>query len=79
MSPVYSFPSEVSWQAYLYAIVLILFFIAAGYWSYIKKTYWFVYGLLFFTVNIIFMLQIVVAGQTFLSDRYRYRYSYILI
>jgi protein O-mannosyl-transferase len=72
MSPIYPFPSEVPFLAYFYLIGVLLFFTALLIWSYRKKTYWLIYGLAFFTVNIIFMLQIVVAGQTFMSDRYTY-------
>jgi protein O-mannosyl-transferase len=72
LSPIYPFPAEVPLQAYLYVIGLLIFFTAIGIWSYKSKSYWFLYGLAFFTVNIIFMLQIVVAGQTFMADRYSY-------
>ena len=71
MSPLYPYSPQM--PAYFYPTILL--FPAMIYGMYImykrEMKVWF-FGLLFFTVNIIFLLQIVGAGQGFLADRFTY-------
>ncbi|MBK7762079.1 MAG: tetratricopeptide repeat protein [Bacteroidetes bacterium] len=71
MSPLYSYPNKLTWI--FYAAVIPIAAILYGMWKLYtqdKKAY--VFGFLFFVVNIIFMLQILGAGQGFLADRFTY-------
>jgi len=71
MSPLYPYPSEMPWYFYL----SILSFVAYGYLlfkSYKKQWTVLFFGLSFFFVNIVFMLQILAAGQGFIADRFTY-------
>ena len=69
--PVYSYPADISWIFYISMVPvlsilgLIYYFLQRG-----KKVL--VFGLLFFTFNIMFLLQILGAGQGFLADRFTY-------
>jgi len=71
MSPLYPYSAKM--PSYFYPTLLI--FPAMVYGMYIlyrrEMKVWF-FGLLFFTVNIIFLLQILGAGQGFLADRFTY-------
>ncbi len=71
MSPLYPYSPKM--PAYFYPTLLL--FPAMIYGMYImykqEMKVWF-FGLLFFTVNIIFLLQILGAGQGFLADRFTY-------
>ncbi len=71
MSPLYPYPAKVPW--YFYASFIILPILIWGAWTLYrrKNKVWF-FGGMFFTVNIIFMLQILGAGQGFLADRFTY-------
>lgn len=71
MSPLYPYTLELPSAAYISPLgvlaVLALFFYA------FKKEYRsLVFGLAFFTFNIMFLLQILGAGQGFLADRFTY-------
>lgn len=71
MSPLYPYPAEIPWQVYLgpIAFVAILSFAYIGF-----KKEWrpYVFGVLFFLFNVMFVLQVVGAGQGFLADRFTY-------
>ena len=71
MSPLYPYSPKM--PAYFYPTLLIIPVMAYGMYTLYKKEMkvWF-FGLLFFTVNIIFLLQILGAGQGFLADRFTY-------
>ncbi len=71
MSPLYPYPKFIPW--YIYAsMVPALGIVAAGFIAHLKGLKELVFGLLFFTFNIMFLLQIVGAGQGFLADRFTY-------
>lgn len=71
LSPLYPYPGE--FPVYFYFAIIPL---AALIWAIIKFKNVipreFLFGLLFFTVNVIFMLQVLGAGQGFLADRFTY-------
>ena len=71
---VYPFPDpsfDFNWQLYLSLPVILAFF--GGLVYLFKKGYRAVFfGFLFFLVNVLFMLQVVGAGQGYLADRYTY-------
>lgn len=71
MSPLYPYPSTFETQFYLSAIPF--FGLVAGLIYMWKKglKVW-VFGFLFFTFNVMFVLQILGAGQGFLADRFTY-------
>lgn len=83
--PVYPYPATIDWNFYASAIptllIALLLFLAA-----IKNKKEIVFGLSFFTINIMFLLQVLGAGQGFLADRFTYIayfglffiYSYLL-
>lgn len=72
MVPVYPYPKILPWEVYA-ALLPGLGFIALIVWLVMRKTHsiW-TFGWLFFTFNVMFMLQIVGAGQGFLADRFTY-------
>jgi len=71
MAPMYPYPDGLKWFHYT---------IAAGilplggllYWLWKKEYRIWLFGFAFFTMNVIFVLQIVGAGQGFLADRFTY-------
>ena len=71
MSPLYPYTSIIQPEVYLSALLLLPF----GFWLYYawrkddRKT---LFGVLFFTLNVMFLLQIVGAGQGYLADRFTY-------
>jgi len=71
LSPLYPYPADLDWSFY----VSILSFVATGaalYFSYVKKYKALFFGLGFFFVNVVLLLQILGAGQGFLADRFTY-------
>lgn len=71
MSPLYPYPSNLPWHVYA-AFATTLPVIAFTGYSYIKNWKALTFGLAFFTVNVMFMLQILSAGQGFIADRFTY-------
>lgn len=71
MSPLY--PYTPAMPAYFYPTIVLFPALAYGLYMMYKKNLkvWF-FGLFFFTVNIMFLLQILGAGQGFLADRFTY-------
>jgi tetratricopeptide (TPR) repeat protein len=69
--PIYAYPAELPWEFYA-SIVPALGLLALGLYCFKKGMKVPVFGLLFFTFNIMFLLQIFSAGQGFLSDRFTY-------
>lgn len=71
MSPLYPYPSSFETIYYLSAIP---FFTLVGALIYLwkKKQYVWVFGFLFFTFNVMFVLQILGAGQGYIADRFTY-------
>lgn len=71
MVPMYPYPSSFSIWYYL-SMIPALGVVAMTVYFYIKKKKAIVFGILFFTFNIMFLLQIVGAGQGFIADRFTY-------
>lgn len=71
MSPLYPYPSSLDWKFY---VSFITFFLTAFIlWrSYKQKSKTIFFGVGFFIVNVILLLQILGAGQGFLADRFTY-------
>lgn len=71
MSPLYPYPSSLTWLHYSVAL-LLLPYLGLLYWLWKKQYHIWTFGLLFFSVNVVFVLQVVGAGQGFLADRFTY-------
>ncbi|MBK8721894.1 MAG: tetratricopeptide repeat protein [Saprospiraceae bacterium] len=71
MSPLYPYPGSLSIEFYLSAILLIPFGYLCYKW-YKNDNKALLFGVLFFTFNVMFLLQILGAGQGFLADRFTY-------
>jgi tetratricopeptide (TPR) repeat protein len=71
MSPLYPYPKPLPIWIYIAPVFIPL--ILYGVWRMWKadKRIW-VFGALFFTFNVMFLLQIFAAGQGFLADRFTY-------
>jgi tetratricopeptide (TPR) repeat protein len=71
LSPLYPYSPKM--PSYFYPTILLFPAMAYGmYVMYKKNLKIWLFGLLFFTVNIMFLLQILGAGQGFLADRFTY-------
>ncbi len=71
MSPLYPYPSTLTSMFYIAPIGVVLFF-AAAYWLWKNDKKAWVFGIFFFFFNIVFLLQVLGAGQAFLADRFTY-------
>jgi len=72
LSPLYPYPVKPTVPFYLALIGIPISLFVIIRWAWIRKKTSIITGLAFFTVNVMFMLQIVQAGQCFLADRYTY-------
>jgi len=70
MSALYSFSPKLTTMHYISMIPALTVVLASGLMYKTKRFYTF--GILFFTLNIVFMLQVVGAGQGFIADRFTY-------
>ena len=70
LSAIYPNPENIT--LIFYASVLMVGGVAYLVYKYARKTKEVVFGSLFFLFNVMFMLQIVGAGQAFLADRFTY-------
>jgi len=70
LSAIYPGPASLDLFFYLSAVVVVL--LVALIWRFGRKVPFLVFGSLFFLVNVVFMLQVVGAGQAFLADRFTY-------
>lgn len=71
LSPLYPYPESITWYMYVSMIIApITLYLLYRWYKAGKKAY--VFGMLVFIFNVIFMLQIVGAGQGFLADRFTY-------
>ncbi len=71
LAPIYPYPEAIG----LLQIVLAVFtlvFIGLAYWSYKKNWRYLLGGIIFFTANIIFLLQFISFGEAIMADRYLY-------
>lgn len=71
LSPLYPYPASFPWYFYP-SILIIPTAVYILYKSYINEKKAIFFGLVFFIVNIIFLLQILGAGQGYLADRFTY-------
>lgn len=69
--PLYPYPPSLGIKFYL-SIIPALGILGFTYWAYLKEWKALVFGIAFFTFNIMFLLQIVGAGQGFIADRFTY-------
>ena len=72
MSPLYPYPPKLPVQAYIALAVIPVLIAAFLFWTIKNKKYDLLFGWMFFTFNVMFLLQIVGAGQGFLADRFTY-------
>jgi tetratricopeptide (TPR) repeat protein len=71
MVPWYPYPDKIGLIYYL-SIIPVFLVLGSICYLFLKKKKAFVFGLLFFSVNIFFLLQILSAGQGYLADRFTY-------
>src|SRR5687767_1184515 len=71
MSPLYPYPAQLPPEIYAgpFIAIAILFFI---YIAYKKDWRPYLFGFMFFIFNVMFLLQVVGAGQGYLADRFTY-------
>lgn len=71
MSPLYPYPATMPG---IYYVSILSFILSTGVmiWAYFKEKKVIFFGLGFFIANVIFLLQIIGAGQGFLADRFTY-------
>lgn len=71
LSPLYPYPASFPWYFYPSILIapIILYLL---YKTYINQKKAIFFGMIFFIVNIIFLLQILGAGQGYLADRFTY-------
>jgi tetratricopeptide (TPR) repeat protein len=72
MSPVYPYQKLLQAGAYISLAILPAALIVFLIWAFRTKQKNLLFGWAFFTINIMFLLQIVGAGQAFLADRFTY-------
>lgn len=71
MSPLYPYPKPLPIWVYLSPIAFFAIS-ALVVWLFLKDRRWGVFGVAFFFFNVVFLLQILGAGQGFLADRFTY-------
>ncbi len=70
-SPLYPYPSRLPIQAYI-SIALAIGVLGGLVWAWRKERINLAFALAFFLVNVVFMLQLLGAGQGYLADRFTY-------
>ena len=70
LSAIYPFPARLTWMHYVSLPVALALVFGIFKIRKFRKEVWF--GFLFFFVNVVFMLQIIGAGQGYLADRFTY-------
>lgn len=71
MSPLYPYPESLDVLHYVSLPAVLLVFYGVWY-AYRYNQRWLVFGFMFFFFNIMFLLQILGAGQGYLADRFTY-------
>jgi len=71
MSPLYPYPDTLSWYHFAAMVPSTLVLVLMVYLYKKGERFW-LFGLMFFLVNVAFVLQILGAGQGFLADRFTY-------
>lgn len=73
MSPLYPYPGNDDIPIYFYFSVIGVAAVAAlVWWAWKNEKRYIVFGITFFTFNVMFLLQILGAGQGFTADRFTY-------
>jgi tetratricopeptide (TPR) repeat protein len=72
MSPLYPYPAKLPTEAYIIGPLAVLAIAGFSYLAYKKDWRPYLFGTLFFLFNVMFVLQVVGAGQGFLADRFTY-------
>ena len=71
ISPLYPYPEEIPWIAYA-SPAFVIGILALAWFAFKRNWRHLLFGIVFFTFNIVFLLQVVGAGQAFLADRFVY-------
>ncbi len=71
MVAMYPYPKALTWHFYV-APFIALGTVGAAFWAFKKEMTGIVFGFLVFFFNVVFMLQILGAGQGFIADRFTY-------
>lgn len=72
MSPLYPYPAVIPLVVKLIAPVAVMLFLGYSFLAYKKDWRPYLFGTLFFLFNVMFVLQVVGAGQGYLADRFTY-------
>lgn len=72
MLPLYPYSPELPMMAYICLAIVPIAVLAFLIWSFRQNKKQLLFGWAFFTFNVMFLLQIVGAGQGFLADRFTY-------
>ena len=72
MSPLYPYAPEVPVAAYICLVAVPIALAGFLFWAFRNQKTTLIFGWAFFTFNVMFLLQIVGAGQGFLADRFTY-------
>lgn len=71
MLPLYPYPKPLPVEIYVAPLLFAAFWVGV-YWLFKKDRRMLVFGALFFFFNVMFLLQVLGAGQGFLADRFTY-------
>lgn len=71
MSPLYAYLDKLNWKIYA-GVLPTLGLLGLTWWLFKKNMREYTFAMLFFIFNVMFMLQILGAGQGFLADRFTY-------
>lgn len=71
MAPLYPYPNKLGWEFYA-APLPFLMMLGATLYAMRREWRWIAFGMGFFTFNVMFVLQVVGAGQGFIADRFTY-------
>lgn len=72
MSPLYPYPKTLTADAYIALVIVPVAIISFLIWAFKNKKTTLLFSWAFFTFNVMFLLQILSAGQGFLADRFTY-------
>lgn len=72
MSPLYPYPAELPVQVYFIGPLAALGILGFSFLAFKKDWKPYLFGILFFLFNVMFVLQVVGAGQGYLADRFTY-------
>lgn len=72
MSPLYPYPAVLQWTIKVFAMIAVTGLLSFVIVAYKKDWRPYLFGVLFFLFNVMFVLQVVGAGQGYLADRFTY-------